>query len=157
VAGVVAALAVPVHELEVRLDGVAHGERPMLACGVVGAGNHALACLGEGLAIAQDHHAVRIAVVVGGGDGFQLVGLVADIMPPNPLAGAAERPGVAEMKSGLYRSIVGLAARPEATASRSGFQFAVVDDSGHGDKPPVSNIRPIYGGKTSVDKGGCRF
>src|SRR5262249_14863024 len=105
--GVVAALAVPVPDPKVGRDGIAHGERPLLACGMVGAGNHAFAGFDEGLAIAQDRYAVAVAVVVGHTDGLELVGLVADIVPRDPLPGPAARLSVAEMKSRLYRAVIG--------------------------------------------------
>src|SRR5262249_41985978 len=140
VAGVVAALAVPVHELEVRLDGVAYGERAVLAGGMVGAGDHAFAGLGLGLAIVEHGHAVSVRIVIGGGDGLDHVGLVPDIVPRNPLTRPAERLSVAEMESGFGRPGIRLAARLKTTAGRSGFLVGVAYRPGQAINPPC----PIF-------------
>src|SRR5262249_15757473 len=84
-------------EFKICLHRVGDGERPGLASGVVGAGGSTLSRQVLRLPIGEDANAISVAVVVGGGDGFEIIALLAFLVPRHPLTGPAERLAVAKV------------------------------------------------------------
>jgi len=95
--GVAGGLPVCLEEFEIGLHRVRHRERPVLPSGVMGAGGSTFACQGLRLLIGEDAHAIGVGEVIGDPDHLDLIGLVAHVMPRNPLASPAERLAIAEV------------------------------------------------------------
>ena len=80
---------------------------------------------------AENRDAVRIGVVVGDRERFDLLGLAANVMPRDPLSGAAKGLPVAEMKPWLQRPEIRLAARLEAAPCGAAIQIGVPNGASH--------------------------
>src|ERR1700738_350096 len=130
-------------EFEIRLHYDADGEGTCLSRGGTSARHHPLPGLRLSLAIVENCHSVRVRMIVRGRERFDLIALVADVMPRHPLAGAGEGLSVSEVEPRLQRSVVGLAARPKATAGRSAVERGVLYCACHESIPRRAESRTV--------------